>query len=332
MSITEEASYFSPKETVFAVCVTYNRKDLLLECLDGLLNQTRRIDGIILVDNASDDGTREMLFSKEIIPALPELDPEGIVEIRHNPNHFSGIPIIYLLLPKNEGGAGGFHEGIKRCLLENVDWIWLMDDDVKPDKECLEGQLNFKSISKCIHPQKYFTDGTLHEWEGYISYMTGRRVFQPNISFQKGFSFCTVNSGCFEGMLIHRSIIEKIGLPDKRFFLGMDDTVYGFLAHFHTAVLYARDPRIRKKRTIRKDSNPIPDRSIYYGMRNTFLMRQYLNREVPKYKLVRSVFVLVRFLDYALCILHNKQEKIRSYKVLIRAVMDGMTGRFGKGY
>ncbi|MHB8423499.1 MAG: glycosyltransferase family 2 protein [Leptospirales bacterium] len=330
--MSEKGSCLTVNETVFAVCVTYNRKDLLLECLEGIINQTRRIDGVILVDNASDDGTQEMLFAQGIIPFLPSIDLNGIVEVHHHPKSFQGIPLIYLLLPKNEGGAGGFHEGIKRSLMEKVDWIWLMDDDVKPDRECLEGQLSFKSISKCIHPQKYFTDGTVHEWEGYISHVTGRRVFQPNISFRKGFSFCTVNSGCFEGMLIHRSIIEKIGLPDKRFFLGMDDTVYGFLAHFHTAVLYARDPRIRKKRNISKNANPVPDRSIYYGMRNTFLVQQYINREIPKYKLIRSVFVLVRFLDYALCILHNKQEKIQSYRVLFRAVRDGISGRFGKGF
>ena len=54
----------SQKEKIAAVVVTYNRKDLLKECLDALLNQTRPLDSIILIDNASTDGTPEFLKEK----------------------------------------------------------------------------------------------------------------------------------------------------------------------------------------------------------------------------------------------------------------------------
>ncbi|MCD6105633.1 MAG: glycosyltransferase, partial [Thermosipho sp. (in: Bacteria)] len=43
------------KETVCAVVVTYNRKELLLECLEALRKQTRPLDAIYLIDNASTD-------------------------------------------------------------------------------------------------------------------------------------------------------------------------------------------------------------------------------------------------------------------------------------
>lgn len=319
------------KETVYAVVVTFNRKKMLIECLESLFRQSTPIDGLILVDNASDDGTPETLLSHGLIPHLPPGDPKEIWEVCHYPEGLSGAPLIYLRMPENEGGAGGFHEGVKKASQEGCDWLWLMDDDVEPEQSCLEGQLTFGGISKCIHPRKYFVDGTPHEWEGYVSHMTGRRIFQPDISFRKGFSFCTINTGCFEGMLVHRSIVESIGLPDKRFFLGSDDSVYGFLAHFHTPVLYARDPRINKKKIYRKEDNPISDRSIYYGMRNTFLVQQYMNREIPRYRLVRSFFIFVKFLDYALNILQNRREKIKGYRILVRAVKDGISGRFGKG-
>ncbi len=49
------------KPSVAAVVVTYNRKVLLKECLDALLAQTRPLDSIIVVDNASTDGTRVFL-------------------------------------------------------------------------------------------------------------------------------------------------------------------------------------------------------------------------------------------------------------------------------
>ncbi len=318
-------------EKVFAVLVTYNRKDLLLECLDGLFRQTRPIDGLVLIDNASTDGTAEILYAQKILPELPPADTQTQWEVRRQSLRETGMDFVYLRLPKNEGGSGGFHEGVKKALEFDCDWLWMMDDDVEPDDGCLQGQLAFSDISKCIHPRKYFQDGLPHEWEGYISPVTGRRIFQPDISFRKGFSFCTINTGCFEGMLIHRSVVEKIGLPDKRFFLGGDDSVYGFLAHFHTPVLYLRDPRIDKKKIYQVENNPISDRSIYYGMRNTFLMQRYLNEKIDQYRSVRAFFILVKFMDYALNILQNRPKKLQGYRVLIRSFRDGMTGRFGKG-
>lgn len=318
-------------EKVFAVIVTFNRIDLLIECLNGIFRQTRPVDGLVLIDNASTDRTSLVLAEEKIIPILPPENLEDAWEVCHYPDQLAGRPLVYFRLPNNEGGAGGFHEGVKKALEFKCDWLWMMDDDVEPDEDCLRGQLDFAEVSKCIHPRKYFQDGKPHEWEGYISPVTGRRVFQPDISFQKGFSFCTVNTGCFEGMLIHRSIVEKIGLPDKRFFLGSDDSVYGFLAHFHTPVLYVKTPRINKKKIYRVEDNPISDRSIYYGMRNTFLVQKYMNQSIPQYRHIRSFFLLVKFLDYALNILQNRKGKIRGYQILFRAFKDGMSGSFGKG-
>ena len=330
-SVPEGSLLTGNSEKVFAVLVTYNRKDLLLECLDGLFRQTRPIDGLVLIDNASTDGTAEILYAQKILPELPPADTQTQWEVRRQSLRETGMDFVYLRLPKNEGGSGGFHEGVKKALEFDCDWLWMMDDDVEPDDGCLQGQLAFSDISKCIHPRKYFQDGLPHEWEGYISPVTGRRIFQPDISFRKGFSFCTINTGCFEGMLIHRSVVEKIGLPDKRFFLGGDDSVYGFLAHFHTPVLYLRDPRIDKKKIYQVENNPISDRSIYYGMRNAFLMQRYLNEKIDQYRSVRAFFILVKFMDYALNILQNRPKKLQGYRVLIRSFRDGMTGRFGKG-
>ena len=302
-----------------------------MECLDGLFRQTRPIDGLVLIDNASTDGTAEALYAQKILPEIPPADTKTVWEIRRESLREGEMTFVYLRLPVNEGGSGGFHEGVKKALEFDCDWLWMMDDDVEPEEECLQGQLAFSEISKCIHPRKYFQDGLAHEWEGYISPVTGRRIFQPDISFGKGFSFCTINTGCFEGMLIHRSVVEKIGLPDKRFFLGGDDSVYGFLAHYHTPVLYLRDPRINKKKIYQVENNPISDRSIYYGMRNAFLMQRYLNEKIERYRFVRSFFILVRFVDYALNILQNRPEKLRGYRVLMRSFRDGWAGNFGKG-
>ena len=46
---------------VDAVIVTYNRLKLLKECISAVLNQTKSINNIIVVNNSSSDGTPEYL-------------------------------------------------------------------------------------------------------------------------------------------------------------------------------------------------------------------------------------------------------------------------------
>ena len=113
---------------ICAVVVTYNRKDLLVECLEALRRQTGPLDAIYIIDNASTDGTPELLRSRGYRDG-------AVIE---NPLDGSEIIIRYVRLPVNTGGAGGFHEGVKRAFHDGYDWIWLMDDDVEPEEYTLE--------------------------------------------------------------------------------------------------------------------------------------------------------------------------------------------------
>ncbi len=318
------------KETVAAVVVTYNRKELLVECLDALLGQDPPIDAIILVDNQSMPDTPLLLKEKGFLKELPPEESVGAWESTTCHPDFPAIPITTIRLPENTGGAGGFHEGVKKAFEAGFDWLWLMDDDVEPQKNCLGEQMKFKSLSKCIHPRKIFPDGTPLEWEGYVSIVTGQRVFLQDISFKKGAEYCETNTGCFEGMLVHRDIVSKIGFPDKRFFIAGDDSTYGFLAHLHTKVLYARDPIFLKK--IGNNGQPITDRSIYYGMRNTFLRIRTMNEHVKKHRLIRNMFILVKASDYFLNILMSRNPKAPPLKILYKAFKDGFSGQYGKGF
>ena len=91
------------------VVVTYNRLDLLKECLKALEEQTFRIHKIFIINNHSTDQTATYLEN-----------------LKENPNYD------ITNLPENIGGAGGFSEGIKRAAMDGCDWIWVMDDDTIP--------------------------------------------------------------------------------------------------------------------------------------------------------------------------------------------------------
>ena len=101
---------------IAAVVVTFNRLDFLKRNLELLLNQSRKPDSIIVVDNASSDGTGAFLdeFSK--------IHPE--VKVLH--------------LKENIGGSGGFAKGLAYAVNHGADWVWMMDDDAFPYKDALE--------------------------------------------------------------------------------------------------------------------------------------------------------------------------------------------------
>ena len=103
--------------SVYAVVVTYNRKELLIECLDALARQTHPLERVLVVDNASTDGTPELLVESGIA---------------------SRLPVDYLRLDRNGGGAEGFHYGVRTAREHGSDWIWLMDDDCAPAPDSLE--------------------------------------------------------------------------------------------------------------------------------------------------------------------------------------------------
>ena len=54
-------------ESVAVVIVTHNRADLLTRMLDGLVAQTRPVDAVYVIDNASTDHTAEVLHREQRI-------------------------------------------------------------------------------------------------------------------------------------------------------------------------------------------------------------------------------------------------------------------------
>ncbi len=130
---------------VAAVVVTYNRKDLLLNCLEALKKQTRPIDSLFIIDNFSDDGTPTNLYDHEYIKKLPPENNETTwinEDYINNPTNGENIKTYYIRMNENVGGAGGFHEGVKQGIEKGYDWLWLMDDDGMPSENALELLVN----------------------------------------------------------------------------------------------------------------------------------------------------------------------------------------------
>lgn len=240
-------------QNVAAVVVTFNRKALLCECLDGLLAQTQPVRHILVIDNASTDGTGDFLAAK---------------------GYLANQKIQYVPLLTNTGGAGGFHEGMKRAYELDFDWLWLMDDDVEPVPDALERMIQCAPFSQCIQGSKIFFDGESEDWEKWANVSrSGRRTPAQEPATAP---YIRVQTGCFEGMLVSREIVRAIGLPDTRFFIGGDDVAYGYLASHHTEVVFVREPCFVKK--IKKGADPKPLRRLSARLRERRSSRFYFLR------------------------------------------------------
>jgi len=176
---------------IYAVVVTYNRKFILKRCINALLAQSLKPDGIIIIDNSS-TGSTEKLFAKEF---------------RNNTN------ITYKRLDKNAGGAGGFYYGAKLAIERGADWIWMMDDDCIPDKDCL------KNLMNGVEDKRDAYSPIILSLEDKRTVLWGIKA-KPYTGKYKDISLP------FNGFLVHRETVQEIGFPDKRFFIYGDDTDY----------------------------------------------------------------------------------------------------------
>ncbi len=290
---------------VFAFVVTYNRLELLKKTIGSLRRQTYRIDCLVVVNNASTDGTDAWLAQQ------------------HD---------LHVITQENLGGAGGFHAGVKYCFEQGADWIWMMDDDVFPQEDCLEILLKYKDKSGCLQPARYHRDLVPVEW-GYAGKYPNFHLLEK-VELEK--ECCPVQTGCFEGMCIHRSVVEKIGYPDPRFFIAGDDTVYGFAAHFHTPVLLIRGARlVRASLSGEKKISPM---YLYYTSRNFYLGEEYYKRFFHK-KGYSTRIMLKHWLNILLTTIHfYRSLKIESavrhmaVSAVWRGCCDGRRGRYGKTF
>ncbi len=291
-------------QEIAAIVVTFNRKNLLVYCLEGLLSQTMPISRIYLVDNSSTDGTKDLLLEKGFL---------------------SNPKIEYIPLTENIGGAGGFHEGLKNAIHGKHSWFWFLDDDVSPFPDCLERLLELKDISGCIHPLVTYEDGRSHEWEHHFDPMTTAQTSLKNASFKNGKSWCSINVACFEGMLISKEIVDKIGLPDKEFFISGDDGLYGFLANQFTNVIYTNSGKLLKKIHPAKHIGAF---KIYYDLRNRFLLRKKIGEIAPQTKIYKVTFYIF-VLERAFRMLRYSWSKQNVLAVFF-AIYDGLRGITGR--
>jgi rhamnopyranosyl-N-acetylglucosaminyl-diphospho-decaprenol beta-1,3/1,4-galactofuranosyltransferase len=256
--MTAAAASFDPASATIAI-VTYNRSHLLTRLLESLERMDPKPGHVVIVDNASTDDTTEIVESfRERV----------------------GTEIVYRRLDTNTGGSGGFSEGMKVAYELGSQWIWLMDDDVEVLPDGLARMGHWAPRFKSIQGRRYDYDGSAFYWQ----YRVAESMAIPIPFAPAGFDasgFKEMNSGCFEGMFIHRDIVRQIGLPDPRFFIYWDDQLYGWLASRKTTSVIVDEFVLRRTREIKQHDfgvrhmNASSNAYRYYIMRNRAIIKRY---------------------------------------------------------
>lgn len=294
--------------TVAVVVVTFNRKELLQVCLQAIVAQTRRPDRIVIVDNASTDGTRDMLSEQGWLA-------RGDTEL--------------LALRENTGGAGGFAAGIGHAAGNGTDWIWVMDDDAQPHPDALAELVAVDPDPGNLYGSVAVTGDRLSwpmmpmdgSWRDTIHLVAGlpERVDVQFIPFL--------------GLLIGAALVKRIGLPDPDFFIAADDVDYCLRARKAGCriVLVGRS-RIEHPASERYHV-PLPWRPFYslrlspwkryYDVRNRIFVARNHYGAALYYSTIPGSFLCL------FATLWHERDRPAQIKAFVAGMYDGLLGRKG---
>lgn len=297
---------------VAVIVVTYNRKRLLERCINTLCAQTVRPWKIFIVDNASNDGTET--FIEKYMHQYADL-------------------IAYHKMPENLGGSGGFSYGFQWAdQIGGWDWLMVMDDDAAPASVYIEKLLNasekYPRIKGFIGTE-YVGDTEKIAYGGrrvIDKESTLRTVIVPKDWYQKE-SF-TVDTVTFVGLMIHKSIVDKAGVPDASFFIYYDDSDYCFKMRPYTKILHVVGARIVHREDYEKDvviEGKQEWRQFYLYRNEVAIKKRYISRWY-----IKLGWIFKNYGIKVMEIIKSDQSKCRSIWLVTRATWDVLLNKMGK--
>jgi GT2 family glycosyltransferase len=300
-----------PNTSIASITIAYNGEGYLRKHLDALLGQSRPLSEIIVVNNASTDGTL------------------GLVSQEY--------PQVTLLnLPTNVGVGGGYAAGFEYALKsKHHDWVWVFDQDSLPKHDALKRLLEAvdlvgeKGSELGIAAPLSVHSETQRHYRGLLWRNGWQRVPaypKTDVSF--------VDAVISSGSLIRRMAVQTAGPPRADFFMDYIDLEHclrlrrsGYkIAVVRRSVLEHAlgDPKIVKISGItRVWADHVPWREYYKARNEVFTVWSFYPDWRSKLSVVR------RFARHALGILLFGKEKLACLKMMYLGIVDGRAGRLG---
>lgn len=308
MSLGESTETFS----VASVTTAYNAAKVLPRQLEALLRQTRKLQEIVVIDNASADDTARLLEKQ-----YPQ--------------------ITVLPMKSNLGMAGAWAASLRYAALERRhDWVWTLDDDSVPSPDALETLISgaesvlakeplvgmvaalpvHAATGRCYPPQLWD-----HGWVKPSPEQLQQPVWFADLVYASG-------------SLVRREVVERVGLPRPDFFMDFFDFEYCLRIRAHgykiaviTAAKFAHE--VGSAREVR-----LPGYSGLWGdhapWREYYMTRNLVYAGWSLYPAVRTkAFVLRHLTRHAGGIVLFGANKLACLKRMAQGFWDGYRGRLG---
>jgi GT2 family glycosyltransferase len=299
--------------------VTHNRKALLVEALDAVFAQSHRVQRTFIVDNASTDGTLQLLEERGLLDRAD---------------------VAYVRLDENAGGAGGFARGVELARQAGCEWIWLMDDDAEPAPDALERLLasppasDASTVALC--PKVVYASGGIDA--NQRGHFRRRLLPLPGSEYRDG-HHPALGFLSFVGSLIRSDVARRLDPPRADFFVWGDDVEYSFRLRRHGDIRLVNESVVVHKRQTHSYENrrsrfwnrilpvelwPTPLERFWMnlcGLRNYIWMkREYEGQSALSAAGTTAQFV-VKHLLY-------DEQPLQRIPWIIRFARDGRRGRF----
>lgn len=284
---------------VVAVVVTYNRKQLLNQCIGKILNQKEYICDVYIIDNASTDGTEEMVR-----------------------NCFPVPQIFYFNTGDNLGGAGGFQYGVKKAVLAGYQYVWMMDDDTLPEEtallELFEADKKLNGNWGFLSSVAYWTDGSICRMniqKKDIFRHVGEKEYQSGIAPIKMCSFVS--------LLVKSEVIKRLGLPIREYFIWTDDYEFtgriskNYPCYMVPASRAVHAMKMHLRVNFARDDDSRIDRYHYIYRNDVHCYRQY-GFAGWCYIFLKDIYTVLDIL------IHSKTCRMRKIKTVFLGFIEGL--------
>jgi GT2 family glycosyltransferase len=290
------------KPKVAVVILTYNRIEVSKSCILSVLKSKYPNYVVIVVDNASTDGTPDVIKSE--------------------------FPFIRLIRSdENLGYTGGNNIGISYAIKkEDCDYILILNDDTVVESNLINELVDVAEKwpkTGIASPKTVFFEKPNRLIQAY-----GNRNFYLGVQSQSLFGkrvpeeIGLVRGTCF---LIKKQLIEKIGLMDENFFLYFDEADLSYrVRKAGFRIIYTPSARVYHKRDPRWVSGKITPVVLYYSTRNELIFaRKHLNPLLffPLW-IPRFILSLIR------CALETR--KIEVVTAILEGFIDFTRNKYGK--
>ena len=292
---------------ISVVIVTYNRLEDLKITLKKYEAQKLKPTSLIVVDNASGDGTYEFVEEWK--------------------NYSGCFKRLAIHSEKNIGGAGGFSMGIEEAMKSDCDFIFLSDDDAIPNEDVLEkllaqyDQMSSKDniAALCTRVNDQYGISYVHRSMVRKGLFSIRRIPTQEKDYEN--PCFDVDLLTFVGALLKRSTVEKIGLPLTEYFIHEDDAEYSTRMREIGRIVCVTDSVM----THPFGGNETKHWIEYYTTRNYV---NYIGRHYPRrYQIYVEIEKYIKKCSLFAAVIKHRSKNYRTMNKI--AIKDGRVGNLG---